>query len=82
MPPIDKIEVELTVRIGEADLTLRQLLSKGRGAVVPLDTDVDTPLTILANGSAIAQGKVVLHGENIAIEIIDMRPEERAAAAA
>lgn len=71
MAPVDKIEVELTVLVGEAELTLRQLLRKGRGAVISLSRNERKPLEILANGRKIAEGRVILRGDEVAVELID-----------
>jgi flagellar motor switch protein FliN/FliY len=71
MAPVDKIEVELTVLVGEAELTLRQLLRKGRGAVISLGRNERKPLEILANGRKIAEGRVILRGDEVAVELTD-----------
>ena len=71
MAPIDKIEIELTVLVGQAALPLRQLLQKGRGAVIALGGDDQNPLEILANGRKIACGRVVLQGDDIAVEVVE-----------
>jgi flagellar motor switch protein FliN/FliY len=65
MAPFGEIEMELSVLIGEAAMPLDRLLSLGRGAVVPLGRGVDGPLTILANGLAIAEARVELDGERV-----------------
>ena len=70
MAPVDKIEIELTMLIGHAALPLCQLLRKGRGAVIPLGRGDSEPLEILANGRKIAEGRVVLRGEEIGVELI------------
>lgn len=69
MAPLDKIEVDLTVLVGEAEMPLQRLLRLGRGAVIPLGGDERRPLIILANGRPVAMGRVALRGEQVAIEI-------------
>ena len=69
MSALDAIEIELTVSIGEAELPLGRLLKMSRGAVIPLGRDERKPLEILANGRKIADGRVVLEGENVAVAI-------------
>lgn len=69
MSGVDGIEIELTVLIGEASLPLRKLVRLPRGAVIPLGRDERKPVEILANGRKIANGKVVLRGEDVAVEI-------------
>ena len=70
MASLDKIEIELTMLIGQAALPLRQLLRKGRGAVIPLGRGDSEPLEILANGRKIADGRVVLRGEEIGVALM------------
>lgn len=69
MSAVDGIEIELTVRIGEAELPLGRLMRMSRGAVIPLGRDERKPLDILANGRKIATGRVVLDGENVTVAI-------------
>ncbi len=69
MSAIDSVEIELTVRIGEAALPLGRLLRMGRGAVIPLGRDERKPVDILANGRKIADGRVVLNGERVAVSL-------------
>lgn len=69
MSVVDNIEIELTVRIGEASVPLGRLLRMTRGAVIPLARDERKPLEILANGRKIADGRVVLNGEDVSVAI-------------
>ena len=69
MPQINDVTVELTIRIGEAELPLQRLLSMDRGAFIPLGGDENKPLDILANGRPIATGCVVLDGDKVKVAI-------------
>jgi flagellar motor switch protein FliN/FliY len=71
MSAVNRVEIELTVRIGEATLPLGRLLRMGRGAVIPLKSDERKPVDILANGQKIADGRVILMGERVAIALAD-----------
>ena len=70
MAGIDNIEVEVTILVGEAEMTLRQLMRKGRGAIIPLGGDDRKSLEILANGRKIAEGKAILRSDEVAVEVI------------
>ena len=70
MASIANIEVELTVVVGSAKMPLQRLLSLGRGAVIPLGGDGSQPLTILANGLPVGEGRVLLDGEKVNVEVI------------
>ncbi len=69
MAPLDKIEVDLTIVVGSAEMPLSKLLRLTRGAVIRLGGDASEPLAILANGKPIAEGRVQLQGEKVSIEV-------------
>lgn len=69
MAAVEQVDVELTIVVGSAELPLAAALSLGRGAVIPLGRDALKPISILANGRKIADGKVKLIGDRIAIEV-------------
>ena len=70
MASIANIEVELTVVVGSAKMPLQRLLSLGRGAIIPLGGDGDQPLSILANGLSVGEGRVLLDGEKVNVAVI------------
>ena len=75
---LENIEVELTVVVGSAEMKIRDLLRLNEGSVIELDRLAGDPLDILANGTIIAKGEVVMVGERFGIrfsEIVD--PEKR-----
>ena len=53
-------------------MPIHQLLRMGRGAVIELDATEDAPVEILANNVPIARGQVVLRGERISINVIEV----------
>lgn len=69
MASIDDIEVELTIIVGSAEMSLERLLGLGRGAVIPLGGDGSQPLKIMANGLSVGQGRVLLDGERVNVEV-------------
>ena len=75
---LENIEVELTVEVGRAEITIRDLLRLNEGSVIELDRLAGDPLDILVNGTKIARGEVVMIGERFGVrfgEIVD--PEKR-----
>ena len=75
---LENIDVALTVEVGGAEIKIRELLRLGEGSVVELDRLAGDPLGILANGTMIAKGEVVMVGERFGVrftEIVD--PEKR-----
>ena len=75
---LENIEVKLTVEVGSSQLKIRDLLRLNEGSVVELERLAGDPLDILANGTIIAKGEVVMIGERFGIrftEVVD--PKER-----
>ena len=75
---LENIDVKLTVEVGGAEIKLRDLLRINEGAVIELERLAGDPLDILANGTIIAKGEVVMIGERFGIrftEVVD--PKER-----
>ena len=75
---LENIEVNLTVVVGGTELKIRDLLRLNEGSGIELDRLAGDPLDILANGTVIAKGEVVMVGERFGIrfsEIVD--PEKR-----
>jgi len=62
-PRIDnvlQIPVVLQVVVGSTTIPVSDLLSLGRGAVIPLDSRVGDPVEVFVNGREIARGEVVV----------------------
>jgi flagellar motor switch protein FliN len=66
---IHNVKVELSVIVGRSMLPMHQLLRMGRGAVIPLDVNVDDEVWILANGHPIARGEITINGDRMAVTI-------------
>ena len=75
---LENIDVKLTVEVGGADIKLRELLRINEGSVIELERLAGDPLDILANGTIIAKGEVVVIGERFGIRFTEVSdPEER-----
>ena len=75
---LENIDVKLTVEVGGAEIKLRDLLRVNEGSVIELERLAGDPLDILANGTIIAKGEVVMIGERFGVrftEVVD--PKER-----
>ena len=74
---LENIDVALTVEVGGAEIKIKELLRLGEGSVVELDRLAGDPLDILANGTMIAKGEVVMVGEKFGIRFTEVAtPEE------
>ena len=75
---LENIDVKLTVEVGSTEIKIRDLLRLNEGSVVELDRLAGDPLDILANGTIIAKGEVVMVGERFGIRFTEVSdPKER-----
>lgn len=72
MPQIDKVNLELSVVLGAAQMPIHQLLRMGRGAVIALGAAEGDAVTLLANDHPFARGSVFVNGDRIGVEITSM----------
>lgn len=75
---LENIDVTLTVEVGNAEIKIRDLLRLNEGSVIELDRLAGDPLDILANGTMIAKGEVVMVGERFGVRFTEIvAPEKR-----
>ena len=63
------VPLRVTVQLGGARLTIRELLLLGHGSVVELDKPGGEPLDVLVNGKPIARGEAVIVNEKFGIRL-------------
>lgn len=74
---LENIEVKLTVEVGNTEIKIKDLLRLNEGSVIELDRLAGDALDILANGTKIAKGEVVMVGEKFGIRFTEVAtPEE------
>lgn len=72
------IPVQLSMEVGQTNITIRRLLELTEGSVVELTRMAGEPLDVLVNGTLVAKGEVVVVGDNFGIKLLDViSPEER-----
>ena len=70
---LGSVEVTISAVVGSARLTLSQVSQLSKGSLVPLDANVDAPVTVLVNGSAFGAAELVtLDDGNLGIELLDI----------
>ncbi len=74
MTIVDDIKLDISVLLGTTSMHIHQLLRMGRGAVIELDAHESDPVIILANNMPIAKGEIVVNGNRIGVEILEMLP--------
>ena len=73
-----EVGVTLTLEVGRARMSVRELLQLAPGAIVELDRLAGEPLNVLVNGVRIARGEVVVVNDKFGIRLTDVvSPTER-----
>ncbi len=70
MTAVERIDIDVTIVVGATEMPLAAAMALGRGAVIPLGRDAQKPVEILANGRKIADGKVRLIADRVAVELV------------
>lgn len=65
------VNLALTLRFGQRDLTLREILDLSAGSVIELDRAVEEPAELLLGDKVIARGQVVTVDGNYGIRITE-----------
>lgn len=72
------IQLELTVELGRCELPIKKVLELTKGSIIELNKIAGEPVDLYANGKHIANGEVVVIGDNFGLRIIGITsPEDR-----
>ena len=66
------VNVRVTAEIGHAELAIEKLLASKSGDVIALTQTVETPITLLVNGKAVARGQLVAVDDNFGVQITEI----------
>jgi len=66
------VQMEATIRFGERQLLLRDVLTAGPGFVIELDRELQEPADLLVAGRLIARGEVVVVNGNFGLRITEL----------
>jgi flagellar motor switch protein FliN/FliY len=66
------IDLPLTVRFGETEMTLHSLTRLAPGSIIDLGRSPDDPVDILVNGRLVARGEVVVVAGNYGVRIVEV----------
>lgn len=70
--PIHHVKARLQACLGEAVMTVGELLAAREHQVVVLDRHVEQPVDLLIEGKVIARGQIVAVGDNFAVRITEL----------
>lgn len=72
------VPVDISLRVGSTDISIRDLVSLVEGSVVALDQDAGEPMDVLVNGTLIAHGEIVIVDDQYGVRLTDVvSPVER-----
>ena len=66
------VPVKLTVELGNCEMTMKDLLQLGIGAVVQLDKPANDPIEIFVNQKLVARGEIVVVEDNLGVKITEV----------
>jgi flagellar motor switch protein FliN/FliY len=69
---IGDLEVRLSVELGGRSMSISELLTLGEGALITLDTGLNAPLEVYANGRRFASGELVELDDRFGLRITAM----------
>ncbi len=72
------IPVDVSLRVGSTDISIRDLVSLVEGSVIALDQDAGAPMDVLVNGTLIAHGEIVVVDDQYGVRLTEVvSPAER-----
>jgi flagellar motor switch protein FliN len=70
--PIHNVKATLSVRVGEVELTVGDLINAKTAQVFALDRRVDQLVDLLLEGSVVARGELVAVGDHFGVRVIEL----------
>jgi len=72
------VPVNISLRVGTTDISIRDLVRLVEGSVVALDQSSNEPMDVLVNGTLIAHGEIVIVDDKFGVRLTDVvSPVER-----
>ena len=69
---LEDIELDVSVVLGDTEMTMENVMQLKNGAVVPLNAQKDDPVTLVINGQPIAKGEVMTRNGKFCIRITEI----------
>lgn len=69
---LDNVNVTVDIRLGRAELTVKELMALQGGSVIELDRHLGETIEVLLNGKTIAYAEIVAVGEQFGVRITDI----------
>ena len=72
MERVIDVPLAVTIRFGQRQLTLRELLDLGTGSLLELDRQVEEPVDLMLGDRVIARGEVVIVDGNYGMRVTEV----------
>ncbi len=72
------VELDLSVILGETNIPLKKVLDITKGSIIELDNKTTEPIKLLANGTEVAKGEVVIIEDNFGLRITEISKNKNA----
>jgi len=72
MDLVRNVKVQLTIKLGDAELTVDELFTLEKGSIVKMIKETNQPLDIELEGKLIARGALVAVDDNFGIKITEI----------
>ncbi len=69
---IKDVKVNLSVSVGDCEISVSELFDLKDGSVISLNRDVFAPVDVMHNGKVIARGDLVAVGDNFGVRITEI----------
>lgn len=69
---LEDVELDVSVVLGDAEMTMENVMRLKSGAVVPLNAQKNDPVTLVINGQPIAKGEVMTRNGKFCIRITEI----------
>jgi flagellar motor switch protein FliN/FliY len=77
---LKNVEMQISVELGRARMSVGGLLSLASGDVVELDRSANSPVDVLVNGTLVARGEVVVVDDEFGVRVSEIVGREEVAA--
>ena len=71
-PILKDVPVRLSARLGQAEMSLQELLALKGGSVVKLDLKMNEPVELRLNDAVVAYGEIVAVDDNFGVRILEV----------
>ena len=68
------VRLTVSVEVGRVQLSIREVMDLGPGAVIELQRSASEPVEVCANGRCIGRGEIVVVGEQFGVRITELGP--------